>query len=268
MHIFCMPRAHRHFIPGHIWHLTHRCHNKQFLLDVSTDRASWTRWAREAKKRFGFCILDYCITGNHVHVIVRDVGDKDTIARSMQLIAGRTAQEYNERKKRFGAFWEDRYHATAVESGSHLMKCIAYIDLNMVRAGVIEDPLEWQWGGYHDIQSGRRRNQIIDYAEAMRVLSVSTMEELQLLQKRLVADAIRAGLTRQPEWTEAVAVGSRSYVESVAQSLGDRIGRRLPLQSGDSFLLREPTALYGGENSPEIASIRGENTLSWRVGSL
>ena len=52
----------------------------------------------------------------------------------MQLIAGRTAQEYNQRKGKPGAFWEDRYHATAIETDEHLHRCMVYIDLNMVRA--------------------------------------------------------------------------------------------------------------------------------------
>jgi putative transposase len=51
----------------------------------------------------------------------------------MQLVAGRIGQDYNQRKCRKGAFWEDRYHATAVESGDHLARCMVYIDTNMVR---------------------------------------------------------------------------------------------------------------------------------------
>ena len=54
----------------------------------------------------------------------------------MQLIAGRTAQEYNQRKGKQGAFWEDRYHATA----QHLHRCLVYIVLNMVRAGAVNHP--------------------------------------------------------------------------------------------------------------------------------
>ena len=52
-------------------------------------------------------------------------------------MGGRIAQEYNQRKKRRGAFWEDRYHATAVEGGSHLVQCIVSIDMNMVQTGVV-----------------------------------------------------------------------------------------------------------------------------------
>jgi REP-associated tyrosine transposase len=60
----------------------------------------------------------------------------------MQLIAGRMAQEYNLRKERKGAYWEDRYHATAVETDQHLVRCMVYMDLNMVRAGVVKHPSE------------------------------------------------------------------------------------------------------------------------------
>jgi putative transposase len=87
----------------------------------------------EAKKRFGLCVLEYVVTSNHIHLLVKD-NVSGVIAESMQLIAGRTAQEYNQRKNRQGAFWEDRYHATAVQADEHLHRCMVYIDLNMVRA--------------------------------------------------------------------------------------------------------------------------------------
>ena len=51
----------------------------------------------------------------------------------MKLVAGRTGQGYNQRKNRKGAYWEDRYHATAVESGEHLARCIIYIDIHPVK---------------------------------------------------------------------------------------------------------------------------------------
>ena len=97
------------------------------------DRRRYLHWIFEAKKRFGLSVLNYMITSNHVHLLIKDTGP-NVIADSMQLIAGRTAQEYNQRKDRQGAFWEDRYHATAIEAHEHLHRCLIYIDLNMVRA--------------------------------------------------------------------------------------------------------------------------------------
>ena len=137
-----MPRANRHFLPGHVWHITHRCHRKEFLLKFQRDRKCWRRWLFEARKRFGLCVLNYIATSNHVHLLVMDNGEGE-IARSMQLIAGRTAQEYNRRKGRLGAYWQDRYHATAVDTEAYLARCMVYIDLNMVRAGAVAHPREW-----------------------------------------------------------------------------------------------------------------------------
>jgi hypothetical protein len=83
----------------------------------------------------------------------------------MQLIAGRTAQEYHRRKNRHGAFWEARYHATAIRADDHLHQCVVYIDLDMVRAGVVKHPREWENSGYREIQKPPSRYGIIDLLE-------------------------------------------------------------------------------------------------------
>jgi len=60
------------------------------------------------------------VTSNHIHPLVFDKGGRNVIPDSLKLVAGRTGQEYNIRKNRKRAFWQDRYHATAVESNRHL----------------------------------------------------------------------------------------------------------------------------------------------------
>ena len=60
-----MPRAHRHFLRGHVWHITHRCHERKFLLKFARDRRRNLHWLFEAKKRFGLFVLSYMITCNH-----------------------------------------------------------------------------------------------------------------------------------------------------------------------------------------------------------
>jgi putative transposase len=107
-----MARANRHFIPGHIWHLTHRCHKREFLFKFSKDRKRWIELLYEAKKRYQLSILNFIVTSNHIHLIVSADNGNDAIPRAMQLIAGRSGQEYNRRKGRKGAFWEDRTGAS------------------------------------------------------------------------------------------------------------------------------------------------------------
>jgi len=119
-------------------------------LRFARDRRRWLRWLFEAKKRYGACLLNYAVTSNHIHLLLEDGPDPEVIPETMQLIAGRTGQEYNQRKGRQGAFGEDRYHATAVEGDFHLIRCMVYMDLNMVRAGVVSHPGEWAFSGYHE----------------------------------------------------------------------------------------------------------------------
>ncbi len=132
----------------------------------------------ETRKRYGLCVLNYAVTSNHIHLLVKDTG-KFVISKSLQLIAGRTGQEYNKRKGRKGAYWEDRYHATAVESNEHLFKCLVYIDLNMVRAGVVSHPQEWAEGGYLEIQQPPKRYRIIDIPALMGLCGATTIVQDQ-----------------------------------------------------------------------------------------
>jgi putative transposase len=110
---------------------------------------------------------------------VADDGGRDVIPKSMQLVAGRTGQEFNQRKNRNGAFWEDRYHATAIEDGDHFFRCCAYIDLNMVRAGVVDHPSQWLHSGYNEIQRPRRKNVLIDYGKVMELLGADNYDQVK-----------------------------------------------------------------------------------------
>ena len=115
---------------------------------------------------------------------MRDGKDPEGIPKTIQLIAGRTGQEYNQRK--------DRYHATAVEADSHLFQCMVYIDLNMVRAGVIDPPSEWAFCGYNEILNPRRRYSLMDYEGLMDLLAVPNLEELQKVYKRSIKGGWRS----------------------------------------------------------------------------
>ena len=239
-----MPRAHRHHLDGYVWHLTHRCHRRQFLLRFARDRRAWRTWLYEARARFGLCVPDYNATSNHVHLLVRDRGQGE-IAASMQLIEGRTAQPFNRRKERGGAFWEDRYHATAVETGAHLARCLVYIDMNMVRAGVVEHPARWEVSGYHEIQRPRRRYGIVDHQGLADALGVELPALAQTHREWIEEALLGREQQRQGLWTESVAVGSREFVVEVQRKLGARALHREIEPAGDLHVLREEPAAYG-----------------------
>ena len=79
-----MARAKRHFIPGYVWHITHRCHKRDFLLKLVKDRQRWIDWLFQTKKRYGLSVLNYIITSNHIHLLVFDNGEKNVIPNSIR----------------------------------------------------------------------------------------------------------------------------------------------------------------------------------------
>ena len=262
-----MPRANRHFIPGQIWHITHRCHQRDFLLNLLKDRQNWVSWLHEAKLRHGITVFNYVVTSNHIHLLLFDNCGQGAIPKAIQLIAGRTAQEYNHRKVRKGAFWEDRYHATAVEAESHLLRCLVYIDLNMVRAGVVSHPAEWPCGGYREIQSPKRKGPIIAYEHLAEKAGFKTCEEFRAAHEGWVNEALANDRNyRQSEWTESVAVGSEAFNLGIKERLGVRaLGRKVLNTSESNSELREPMARYINENDTEMADIGQKNRYFWEI---
>ena len=210
-----MARAKRHYITGHIWHITHRCHKREFLLKFSKDRRRYLQWLWEAKKRYGRVILNYIVTSNHIHLLVADDGDRMSIPRSIQLVAGRTGQEYNQRKNRKGAFWQDHYHATAVETGRHFLQYLVYIDLNMVRAGVIAHPIEWNFSDYREIQKPRRKCASIAYERLQELTGFGFYDEFTAAHGSWGDAILEVGAyVREGKWTQGIAIGTRRFVEN------------------------------------------------------
>ena len=112
-----MARAHRHFVRGQIYHITHRCHKREFLLKYAKDRHRWLQWLFEAKKRYGLVILNYTVTSNHIHLLAYDSSEPDVIPRSIQLVSRQGPGKSTISAKdgpRLWRGWEDRYHATII----------------------------------------------------------------------------------------------------------------------------------------------------------
>jgi putative transposase len=203
------------------------------------------------------------VTSNHVHLLVKDTGE-DVIAQSMQLVAGRTAQDYNERKNRHGAFWEDRYHATAIEADEHLHRCVIYIDLNMVRASAVNHPSKWVHSGYREIQKPPRRYGIIDLRELTTLCGFGDLEHFQRAHGKWIEQALlEERRVRDERWSEAVAVGSLRFVESVKSELRSRASNRRVENAGGAYALREQAEAYNGDFGGKTEPLSIENTVFW-----
>jgi putative transposase len=169
------------------------------------------------------------------------------VSQLMQAVSGELAQAYNRRKTRSGAFWEGRFDSTMVEDGTHLWNCIKYIDLNMVRAGVVQHPAEWKWTGYQELMGMRQRYRLLDLDRVVALSGFSDLDSFRSNYQAAIRMSLeRKELNRDSIWTESLAVGSKSFVERLCPLIRNR--RKLeycaegPLES--TWVLREEFSPY------------------------
>jgi putative transposase len=248
-----MPRANRYILPGHTYHVTHRCHGRKFLLRFAVHRTEYRRRLRAALKGYDVSLLAYSITSNHTHLLINS-GTTEALSAMMQKLEGEFAEYYNLHKKRTGAFWNGRYHATMIDSGQYLWNCMKYIDVNMVRAGAVAHPDQWTWCGYDELEGKRKRYRLLDLTRAMELLGACAAEDLAGNYRTAVIQTLESGrLAREPVWTESIAVGSESFVSDVAAEIWNR--EELDQFEGPegSWVLRETGEAYTTEHSRQPA---------------
>jgi len=246
-----MPRGNRLGGDGGIFHLTHRCHNRSFLLKFARDRDAYRAKLREYLRQFDVALLDYCLTSNHVHLLV-DGQERVEVGGLMRTVAGEFARAYNQRKGRMNAYWGDNYHATLVESGEYLWRCLVYIEMNMVRCGVVGHPREWPWVGYHDIMGTRKRYRLVDLERLCWRVGADSLDERRGNLKESLAETIaRNWVKRESCWTEGLAVGSHAFVEKVQPLILSRRQSEVVATDTKMWILKEIPPPYGQKTGPK-----------------
>ena len=123
-----MPRRLRCIKDFSCYHITHRCHKREFLFRFARDRQVYVDLLREMVGRFEIDVLNYVVTSNHIHLLVW-VRRGEELSRAMQFLHGEFGQYYNLRKEREGAFWRDRFHGVPTQMSWQRRRCRALPNL-------------------------------------------------------------------------------------------------------------------------------------------
>jgi putative transposase len=217
-----MPRRRRSWINYACYHITHRCHERKFLFKFAKHRNIYLKLLFEMQKKYNIDILDYIVTSNHVHLLLSAKRAKN-IPLGLQFLHGGMAQKYNIQKTREGSFWRNRFHATRIESGAHLGKCLFYIDMNMVRAGAVAHPAEWEHTAYHEFIEPKQRYRIVNIARLLEVLDFDPADiegfrkwYISTLDEKLACEEHH----REVYWSKAAAIGGEKWLPQAAADSG------------------------------------------------
>ena len=132
--------------------------------------------------------------------------------------------------------------------------------MNMVRAGVVEHPRQWEFCGYNEIQNPRKRKGIIDFDRLMDLLGFENYDDLKDAHYRWVNSAILTdNRDKEDKWTQSIAVGGKTFIEKMKEALAFRAAGKKIVCTDDTFEFREVVAPYGKANNLDPG-----NTFLWR----
>lgn len=154
-----MARLPRLTLPGYPHHIIQRGNNRQAIFSGSVDYQTLLDLLGENAKKFDVAIHAYVLMGNHFHLLATPQ-TQEGLPQMMQAVGRRYVRYFNDTQKRSGTLWEGRYKSTLIQTERYLLACMAYIDLNPVRAGLVTQAQDYPWSS-HGHYLGQRTDKLI-----------------------------------------------------------------------------------------------------------
>jgi putative transposase len=169
-----MPRLPRPIVPGQPLHITQRGNNRTQTFVDERDYRCYLDLLQLTRKRHGCEIHSYALMRNHVHLLITPEAPTSA-ARMMQELGGWYVPYFNRRHARTGTLWEGRFRSTLIDTERYFLACSRYIELNPVRAGVVDDPAVFQWSSFRANALGES-NHLLTPHSTYRALGVRSAE--------------------------------------------------------------------------------------------
>ncbi len=142
-----MPRRPRLSLPNVPLHLIQRGNNRQACFFADEDYRFYLDWLKEHAEKTGCRVHAYVLMTNHVHLLVSP--DRAGAAGAlMKALGQRYVQYVNRTYRRSGTLWEGRFRSCPIQEEAYLLACQRYIELNPVRANMVEHPAEYRWSSF------------------------------------------------------------------------------------------------------------------------
>ena len=142
-----MARLPRLTLPGYPHHIIQRGNNRQPIFAATADYQVLLDLLDENARKFEVAIHAYVLMTNHFHLLATPQ-TSDGLPQMMQAVGRRYVRYFNDRQKRSGTLWEGRYRSTLIQTDRYLLACMAYIDLNPVRAGLVAQARDYPWSSH------------------------------------------------------------------------------------------------------------------------
>ena len=221
-----MARLPRLTLPGYPHHVIQRGNNRQAIFASPADYQTLLDLLRINAERFGVAIHAWVLMTNHFHLLATPQ-TADALPQMMQAVGRSYVRYFNDLQGRTGTLWEGRYKSTLIQTDRYLLACMAYIDLNPVRAGLVAQAADYAWSS-HGHYIGRKTDKLITPHPLYWELG-----NTPFAREAAYADLVRAGVSDQQraDLTQSAlsgwALGEDDFVADLQKKTARRVAKGL-----------------------------------------
>ena len=210
-----MPRLARIAPDEHIYHVMTRGNNRQDVFKEEKDYERYIELLERYKEKFRFNLYHYVLMRNHVHLILEPSRKGGKLSEIMKGINLSYVHYYKSRNRYIGHFWQDRYKSILISRDDYLLACGSYVELNPVRANIVEDPKDYKWSSYNTYAYGKK-DLIIDEDPIYKELS-EVNGGRRSKYREFVIGMIKERCAMKGELNRRVIYGSKDFVRQVSK---------------------------------------------------
>ena len=209
-----MPRKPRFHLPGLPQHVIQRGNNRQACFFAEANYLCYLDALRTAAEKFGGRTHAYVLMTNHVHLLMTP-DRENALSEIMQSVGRRYVRDVNKEYGRSGTLWEGRFKASLIQSEQYLLTCYRCIELNPVRAWMVDHPGEYRWSSYRANAQGAVDEVLCPHNEYRRLGTIAG--ERQAAYRALFRNQLEPGaiLDIRDALNHELVVGTDRFKEEV-----------------------------------------------------
>lgn len=219
-----MPRKPRFYLSGVPAHIIQRGNNRQAVFFGNEDYQAYLNWLKSDAEKHGCVIHAYVLMTNHVHLLVTPQ-QTYSISRFIQYVGRHYVTYINQQYGRSGTLWEGRHKGCVIAEESYLMACSRYIELNPVRAGMVNQPEEYRWSSYRSNACGES-DDLLTRHRVYRALGGSAIEQRHAY-RGLFLNALEAEQVHDIRATvqTGTPLGNDHFRDQIEKALNCQVGQ-------------------------------------------
>ncbi len=217
-----MPRRARLAIAGIPWHIIQRGNNRAACFYTDDDYRFYLHQLKLLSAKFHCQIHAYVLMTNHVHLLLTPEL-KNSASLLMKNLGQRYVQYINRTYKRTGTLWEGRFKSCLTQSENYVLACYRYIELNPVRAAMVQHPNDYPWSSYRFNAHGESSTLITPHNEYLHLshITETRLKVYKALFKVSIDDQTLQHIRSATHGN--YALGNNRFEDEIAQALKRRV---------------------------------------------